>query len=1078
MPPTQGKIRPKADFDSQLVLFRFMLGEIGIGELKTLGVTLNSPDYEGLNEDGYTIFCDHIALIPGLKISKDKLREYDSRICSYTKRIGEKRGGIKWKYFQWISLLFTEIYLDRYFADRDAFCAKLNDWLQSRRSQSPGAVRLPDYTPQQLNKLAYMCATGSGKTLIMHVNILQFLYYLRRAQRSGSKTRINKILLVTPNEGMSHQHLGDLTLSGIKADIFEKETFQSVSGDVQIIDINKFDEVSKVKTVAVDTFERNNLLLVDEAHRGLTSGDVWIGYRRRLAEDGFTFEYSATFKQSLNADAKSAADKELMEEYGKSIIMDYSYKYFYNDGYGKDYRIYNLKAGTADSDRQTYLTGCLLSFYQQIRYFEHYRNELLPFNIEKPLLVFVGNRVTASTTQAELSDVQEVLLFIDSFIRRKAETIKRIDDVINGSTGLVTADGNDVFQHSLDALWEIYGGVKPAAAEIYADVLGHVFNSGSTSDEPRLRVEAIRQVPGEIAMRIGDSEYFGVINIGDTAKLIKQCDKNGIAAASEEFMNESLFRRINDRDSNIKMLIGSRKFSEGWNSWRVSTMGLINFAKSEGSQAIQLFGRGVRLKGYGGNLKRSSVLDVVCPKNIRFAETLTIFGVRAQYMEDFKKFMAEEGAPANDDTTNLNLRVVNRFDDLQGRRLHVIRVKKGINFRKQARRLMLDVPGDDFMSYLNRNKIRIDCRSRIQSIESAGSFAMSLETVPEEHTIGSEALEALNYYRIFDELQMYKNEKSYFNISIDREKIKHILGTDGWYKLIIPEKHLKTDSYFQTEIVTDFAVMAMKSYMDVFYRFEKQRWEAPYLEYSDLTANDVNFVDNYAISYTRQTANDDTGEELRKFISDAGDLLERHGCIPEYSIKGVHDSLVLFDFGSHLYAPLISLTNDNLKVQISPAPLNAGEMRFANMLKSYTEEHADKLKDKSLYLLRNRSKSGMGFFEAGNFYPDYILWIDTAEKQYISFIDPKGLMRIMPDNPKIQFHKRIKELQKRLQKNCQTDKPVILNSFIMSVTSSADLREWWSATRYKERKEREEINVYTLDKEDSVARMIDKILAE
>ena len=42
-----------------------------------------------------------------------------------------------------------------------------------------------------------MCATGSGKTLMMHINILQFLYYLRRAQRSGSMMKINKVLLVT-----------------------------------------------------------------------------------------------------------------------------------------------------------------------------------------------------------------------------------------------------------------------------------------------------------------------------------------------------------------------------------------------------------------------------------------------------------------------------------------------------------------------------------------------------------------------------------------------------------------------------------------------------------------------------------------------------------------------------------------------------------------------------------------------------------------------------------------------------------------------------------------------------------------
>ena len=1065
---------PQVQFDALLVLFRFMLGEIGFKELKTLSKTLNSTDYEGLNEEGHTIFSDHIALIPNLKITKDKLLEYDSRICSYTKQIGEKRGGIKWKYFQYVSLLFTEIYLDRYFSDKEAFCAELNEWVQSQRDQSLGAMWLSDYTPEQLNKLAYMCATGSGKTLTMHINILQFLYYLRRAQRSGGKMKINKILLVTPNEGMSRQHLEELELSNIKAHIFEKETFQSVSGDVQIIDINKFDEVSKVKTVAVDTFERNNLLLVDEAHRGLTSGDVWIRYRRQLAEDGFTFEYSATFKQSLNANATAAGDRELMEEYGKSIIMDYSYKYFYNDGYGKDYRIYNLQAGVADDSRMTYLTGCLLSFYQQIRYFEEYHKALQPFNIEKPLLVFVGNRVTASTSAAELSDVQEVLQFIDNFVRHKAKTIKRIDDVINERTGLVTANGVDVFQSGLDALWSIYGGTKPAPEVIYADVLRYVFNSDTTSDEPRLRVEAIKQVQGEIAMRIGDSEYFGVINIGDTSKLIKQCDESGIVARDEEFSKESLFRNINKKDSNIKILIGSRKFTEGWNSWRVSTMGLINFAQSEGSQAIQLFGRGVRLKGYEGNLKRSSVLEgVKHPKNMRYIETLTIFGVRANYMEDFKKFMANEGAPTNDEVINIKLPVISRFDELQGKTLRVIKVKNGINFKKQASRLMLDVPQDDFMSYLNRSKTKIDCHSKIQNIESEGSFGLSLQAVVEENIIGDAALQELNYYRIFDELQAYKNEKSYFNISIERERLKNILATKGWYSLIIPQRHLEIDSYSQIEVVTDFAIMVLKSYMDKFFKFEKQRWETPYLEYQDLAVDDNNFVEEYSISYTRQNATDNTGEELQKFIEEADTLLKTHRCIPTYSKKGVHDALVLFDFRSHLYAPLISLTNENLKIQISPVSLNADEMRFVEMLKDYTVANEEALAGKSLYLLRNKSKVGMGFFEAGNFYPDYILWIDTPEKQYISFIDPKGLMRIMPDNPKIQFHKTIKDLERRLQDGCKVEKPMILNSFIMSATKGADLKEWWKM----DKPVREGINVYTLDDDASVTRMMEKILS-
>ena len=38
-------------------------------------------------------------------------------------------------------------------------------------------------------------------------------------------------------------------------------------------------------------------------------------------------------------------------------------------------------------------------------------------------------------------------------------------------------------------------------------------------------------------------------------------------------------------------MIGSMKFTESWNSWRMSTMGLLNVGSTEGSQIIRLFGR-------------------------------------------------------------------------------------------------------------------------------------------------------------------------------------------------------------------------------------------------------------------------------------------------------------------------------------------------------------------------------------------------------------------------------------------------------------------------------------------------------
>ena len=91
-------------------------------------------------------------------------------------------------------------------------------------------------------------------------------------------------------------------------------------------------------------------------------------------------------------------------------------------------------------------------------------------------------------------------------------------------------------------------------------------------------------------------------------------------------------------------------------------------------------------------------------------------------------------------------------------------------------------------------------------------------------------------------------------------------------------------------------------------------------------------------------------------------------------------------------------------------------------------------------MLRNMSRGrGIGFFEAGNFYPDFILWIVDGETQRISFIDPKGLRNLQgPDDPKIAFYRAIKDLEARLG-----DPNVILNSFIVSNTPHEQV-SWWS----------------------------------
>jgi hypothetical protein len=89
--------------------------------------------------------------------------------------------------------------------------------------------------------------------------------------------------------------------------------------------------------------------------------------------------------------------------------------------------------------------------------------------------------------------------------------------------------------------------------------------------------------------------------------------------------------------------------------------------------------------------------------------------------------------------------------------------------------------------------------------------------------------------------------------------------------------------------------------------------------------------------------------------------------------------------------------------------------------------------------LRNLSRGrGIGFFEAGNFYPDFILWLLVGGKQYVSFVDPKGIRNMDgADDPKVSFYKTIKVLEKRL-----ADPSVILNSFIIASTRYEEVDHW------------------------------------
>ena len=1047
----------KHEFRNKLILNQWLISQFGIDPFieKTvdgkklrpfhrLARPIKDQAMEGIGNDNlhnfyYTLIRSELFWENKSPINRDQLLVYERNIVSHTLAINEKRPEpIEWKYFQWLTLLFTEIYLDRYFSDKETLVSDLNRHVKTFNNHWPDFENFPDYSVDDLNKLCYQSATGSGKTLLMHVNILQYKHY---AEKFGLDKELSRIVLVTPGKELGEQHIAEFHESNFDAQHYLQSRgglYGEAGGlkRIDVLEITTLADQDGEKTIATRNLGDQNLLIVDEGHRGIGSYDgTWIRRRSELSEKGFTLEYSATFKEAV----KAAANDEPENAYSKSIIFDYSYKWFYEDGFGKDYQILNLPKSLEET-QTLYLTACLLKYFQQLMIYQDKREGLIPFNMEKPLWVFVGNTVTGKTNKNDkektLSHVGMILQFIADFLADKSTFATRINLLLTGTgedTGLIDKDDVDILKGAFDYLLENYNG-RLNAEQIYKDIIKLVFNS---LVEGKLCLDRLKGDSGEVRLKVGNSEdSFGLINVGDAPGLCKHLEEklNNLDLNSSEFL-QPIFSTVKDSDSPINILIGSKKFIEGWDCWRVSAMGLMHVGKSEGAQIVQLFGRGIRLKGYRKSLKRSGYSHANAkPAYIEDLETLYVFGVEASFMDQFKKYLEEEGLPGNDrkETFKIPLNVTYDF----GRSLKVLKPKKKLSdgrdwdFKKDA-----PVPTIyTAPKYIKDNKVIVDRYSKITAIESRGHGEVIKK---DENTLKKNHLALIDYNKLYFELEKYKRERSWYNLNISVEGIHRLLSDDSWYELQVPDEKLMMKNFRDVMTLQQLATELLKKYIDHYYNYCKREWTEPRLELVDLKRSDdlIPNDDNY------QFFVDSSETVLINQIKVIKSELESR---KNYLRKlGEGGDLYAMTWSKHLYEPLFHVRKG--KITVLPVTLNESEYQFVQDMYDWSQSNQSNAyrNGKELYLLRNLSRGkGIGFFEAGSFYPDFILWVLNGSKQYVNFIEPHGMRQEGAGSEKIKFHKRIKQIEERLG-----NPDVILNSFILSWTKFPQLN--WGKEKHE-----------------------------
>ncbi len=1038
--------RSNRKLDDYLVLNHYMCSLFGFSSFKEMKKVFEDvPD--GYDENGRSYMYYRLKSLKNLdERIRDRLEDYDDNIKSYLKYINEKRDlKINLKYFQYLAVLFTEIFLDFYFTSPTDLMNEITKFGLNNQSRYDNSLELIAFLPKNLRNLAFWMATGSGKTIIMHINYLQFLRY----NKGKHKINFRNIILITPNAGLTEQHMKELKASNIPCAYFLDSEESSSSTDypiIKVIEITKFTGEKKGEGVQVDPkmFGSNNIVFADEAHKG-SGGDAWRTYREKLAEEGFKFEYSATFGQALN---KIDPKDELLQTYAKSILFDYSYKYFYSDGYGKDYKIINTRKLTEDM-QYVFLLANALSFYEQLKVYESNKDFKKRYNIERPLWVFIGSRVQPGKSKSKehtISDILKVVKFLHKFVNDENWAVETIQRILEGRSGILDKNGNDVFVKTYPETKLPYLRSKDMSPrEIYGEMLYMIFK---TTTRGSLYLVDIKQTDGEIGLKIGAfGNYFGLINIGDKSGFLKyvkeKLKENNIVVEGDD-TTTSLFSNL--ENSQIDILIGARKFVEGWNSWRVSNMGLINMGKTEGPLIIQLFGRGVRLKGYNNTLKRSSAIpDVVHPEYISLLETLNIFGIQANYMEIFREYLEKEGVPSE---PVKELRLPTRIHKVLERHEHGLKIPRMERGREFSR---------EYYFFLRREpslKITLDLRPTASVLASREETSLISQQEMQSCTIDTINVDLLNWDRIYAEIVKYKNEKNWYNLIIpNKTSLRDILMPDEngnyIYQLYLPDpSKLNKKSIKNLEYLEDLAIRILKKYLSKYYAHHKIKWEHQNFNYYELTPDDDNIISEYVIKIKEKDL-----EKFREIV----DMLENKNFEPFYGefdriIKNVYIDV-------HLYQPLLE---DNDSVKIIPKGLNPGEKKFVEYLKQYLSTVDLEKLNVCVYLLRNRTRGkGIGFFETYEFYPDFILWIKKPDMQHILFIEPHGLAHLNErDKEKINMYRAIKKVEKKLRG--KTGENITLDSFIISVTDSNVVK-----SLFNKRKE-ELINSHILFIEDGI----------
>jgi len=497
-----------------------------------------------------------------------------------------------------------------------------------------------------INRMSFWMATGSGKTLVI-VKLIELLGHLI----NDGQILKNDILFLTYREDLLEQfkkHIDEFNSFNFdrKINLKSLKEYESVKHENALpltkneitVFYYRSDLISdeqKEKFVNFRNYDNNGqwYILLDEAHKGDKEDSKRQMLYSILSRNGFLFNFSATFTDPRDY-ATCAFNfnlaKFIEEGYGKHIYVS-----------GSEVTAFRDKDNFSKAEKQKIVLKTLILLTYINKHFEEVR-KVSNTLYHRPLLLTLVNSV--NTEEADLE------LFFEELMKISQGNVDN-NLLQNAKDELIDEFGNNPkYEFEEDKSVEID---KEAINKIgYQDILRQIVNSDLPGKIEVLKIPGNRQ---ELIFKLQTSDKpFALIKIGDISNWLK--DKLEGYEINESFENESYFKKLNEDDSDINILMGSRSFYEGWDSNRPNLILFINIGIGSDAKkfVLQSVGRGVRIEPQKNKRKRILNLLNAIPKeideelfnkvkqNVLPLESLLVFGTNAENLKEIMKVLKDE----------------------------------------------------------------------------------------------------------------------------------------------------------------------------------------------------------------------------------------------------------------------------------------------------------------------------------------------------------------------------------------------------------------------------------------------------